>query len=110
MSGRVILFTPVGGTDPISWNNMREGAILQICRKYRPDAVYMYMSAEILEKHKKDNRYLYCLERLEEVIGKEMEYIVIERPELHEVQKFNYFYTCHEEHFNGTQCIDQDVM
>lgn len=92
MSGRVVLFTPVGGTDPISWNNMREGAILQICRKYRPDVVYMYMSAEILEKHKKDNRYLYCLERLEEVIGKKMEYIVIERPELHEVQKFNYFY------------------
>lgn len=92
MSGRVVLFTPVGGTDPISWNNMREGAILQICRKYRPDTVYMYMSAEILENHKKDNRYLYCLERLEEVIGKEMEYIVIERPELHEVQKFNYFY------------------
>ena len=92
MSGRAVLFTPVGGTDPISWNNMREGAILQICRKYRPDVVYMYMSAEILEKHKKDNRYLYCLERLEEVIGKKMEYIVIERPELHEVQKFNYFY------------------
>ena len=90
--GRRVLFTPVGGTDPISWNNLREGAVLQICRKYRPDLVCLYMSAEILEKHKRDNRYVYCLDKLGESIGKKMEYRIIERPELREVQQFDYFY------------------
>ena len=42
--GKVILFTPVGGTDPISATNYYEGAILHICRHYMPDKVVLYMS------------------------------------------------------------------
>ena len=90
--GKVVVFSPVGGTDPISWSNGREGALLQTCRHYRPDIVYLYMSAEILENHHKDNRYMFCLKKLEESIGKEIEIRIIERPDLHEVQEFNYFY------------------
>lgn len=45
---RKILFTPVGGTDPISSTNCYDGAILHICRHYKPDKVIMYMSKEML--------------------------------------------------------------
>ena len=90
--GRTVLFTPVGGTDPISYNNLRDGAILQICRKYRPDLVYMYMSAEILENQEIDDRYRKCIKWLAEDLGCKIEVEPIERPELREVQKFNYFY------------------
>ena len=90
--GKRVLFTPVGGTDPISWNNWRDGAILQICRKYKPNLIYMYMSAEILENQKKDDRYRYCIDHLAERMGHEIKVVSIERPELHEVQKFNFFY------------------
>lgn len=90
--GKSVLFSPVGGTDPISWNNWREGAILQICRKYEPDRVFLYMSAEILAKQEKDQRYTYCLDRLSESIGHKINYSIIARPTLREVQQFNYFY------------------
>ena len=90
--GKRVLFTPVGGTDPISWNNLRDGAILQICRKYKPSLVYMYMSAEILENQKKDDRYRYCINQLAERMGIEIKVVPIKRPDLHEVQKFNFFY------------------
>ena len=42
-----ILFSAVGGHDPIA--NFRDGAILHICRIYRPDKVYLYLSSEMLE-------------------------------------------------------------
>ena len=48
-----ILFSPVGGTDPIS--NYHDGALLHICRFYKPDTVYLYLSGEIVEYHNKDN-------------------------------------------------------
>ena len=44
-----ILFTPVGGTDPISSTNCFDGAILHICRYYKPNKVIMYMSKEMLD-------------------------------------------------------------
>ena len=53
-----ILFTPVGGTDPISSTNCFDGAILHICRYYKPNKVIMYMSKEMLDYFKliTDNR------------------------------------------------------
>ena len=90
--GKRVLFTPAGGTDPISWNNLRDGAILQICRKYKPDLIYLYMSAEILENQNKDQRYTYCIEQLAKSINHKIEIIPIEKPELREVQRFDFFY------------------
>ena len=90
--GRRVLFTPVGGTDPISWNNLRDGAILQICRKYRPDLIYLYMSAEIVENEHKDHRYTYCLKQLAENMDHKIEIECLEHPELREVQRFDFFY------------------
>ena len=44
---RTILFTPVGGTDPISSTNGHDGSMLHICRQYKPDEVVLYMSKEM---------------------------------------------------------------
>ena len=40
--GKKILFSPIGGTDPIKYD--RDGSMLHICRHYMPDEVIMYMS------------------------------------------------------------------
>lgn len=90
--GKIILFSPVGGTDPISQNNLRDGSMLHICRVYKPDIVYLYMSEEILENQKKDDRYRYCLRQLEKLNGHHIEVREIERTGLVNVHDFNYYY------------------
>ena len=87
-----ILFTPVGGTDPISENTLRDGAMLHIARVYKPDKVIMYMSKEMIDRQEMDGRYTYCLEKLGEFLGKSFEYEIIKRPELVNVHIFNDFY------------------
>jgi CRISPR type III-A/MTUBE-associated protein Csm6 len=89
---QLILFSPVGGTDPISAYNCRDGSLLHICRKRMPDKVIMYMSKEILENHKTDNRYIYCLDKLAQLQNRTMQYELIKRPELENVQEFDFFY------------------
>lgn len=89
---QTILFTPVGGTDPISAFNCYEGAILHICRHYRPDKVIMYMSKEVLDNQEMDDRYRYCLNHLAKLQNHAMEYEIIERRELTRVHEFDYFY------------------
>ena len=89
---QMILFSPVGGTDPISNTNALDGSLLHICRVYRPEKVIMYMSKEILANQEKDDRYRYCLDRLALLQGRKMEYEIIERPELTNVQEFDLFY------------------
>ena len=44
-NGKTVLFSPVGGTDPIS--NQRDGALLHICRHYHPECVMLYLSKEM---------------------------------------------------------------
>ncbi len=89
---KTILFSPVGGTDPISENNLRDGSMLHICRFYKPDKVVLYMSKEILEHHKADNRYLLCLDKLGDLLGFHMDYEIIEKNDLVDVQEYDYFY------------------
>ena len=45
---KIILFSPVGGTDPISLTNCCDGSMLHICRHYKPDKVMLYMSKEMI--------------------------------------------------------------
>ena len=59
-----ILFSPVGGTDPISMNNYHDGSMLHIIRYYSPEIILLYMSEEIFQFHCSDNRYIYCIEHL----------------------------------------------
>lgn len=90
MSTQKILFSPLGGTDPIS--NFRDGSMLHICRVYKPDVVFLYLSKEMCEFHKKDDRYLYCIRKLSESIDHKFEVKLIERPELENVYEFDFFY------------------
>ena len=76
-------------TDPIRY--FKDGAMLNICRKYRPDKVYLYMSKEVLGYHDKDDRYRYCLEQLGELLGHKFEVELIKHPELENVQLFDAF-------------------
>ena len=62
-----ILFSPIGGTDPIKY--YRDGSMLHICRHYLPDIVYLYLSHEMLETHKRDNRYVDTIERLGKLLN-----------------------------------------
>ncbi|HCT91221.1 MAG TPA: hypothetical protein DF613_07565 [Lachnospiraceae bacterium] len=84
-----ILFSPVGMTDPIS--NYHDGALLHICRYYRPDVVYLYYSQEICKIEREDDRYRYCLERLQEKLGIRFEIRVIRREDLVDVHVFDFF-------------------
>ena len=86
---KTILFSPVGMTDPIRY--FKDGAMLNIIRNYAPDIVYLYMSKEILIHHREDNRYLYSIGELAELLGKKIDVHVIERPELEDVQLFDSF-------------------
>lgn len=87
-----ILFSPIGTTDPVSESNCREGAMLHICRYRDIDKVYMYMSGEICGYHRLDNRYVYCLNKLSEHLGRTIEYEITERTDLTDnVNNFDFF-------------------
>jgi len=92
-----ILFSPVGMTDPISpdrpkdQGTFHEGALLQICRHYSPDLVYVYMSSEALEHENADHRYLRGLELLKADTGQSFEVRTIRRPGLVDVHLFDFF-------------------
>ena len=91
--GRKILFSPVGGTDPISSReSIRDGSMIHIIRVYKPDKVILYLSKEISEKEKKDKRYTYCIEQLAKLQNRKIEYEIIERPELADVHEYNFYY------------------
>lgn len=84
-----ILFTPIGGTDPIS--NFRDGAMLHICRTYKPDEVYMYMSHEMLEYQKQDERYTKVVKWLGEKLNHQFKVHIIERENMKQVHIFDAF-------------------
>lgn len=82
-----ILFSPVGSTDPIS--SQRDGALLHIIREYRPDKVILFLSKEINGYENTDKRYSYCLKKLQELIGKEIEFEWMIREDLVDVHLFD---------------------
>jgi hypothetical protein len=90
--GRKILFSPVGGTDPMPESNYKDGSMIHISRIYKPDLVILYLSKEMLEKEKADNRYTYSIEQLAKLQKRKIDYKIIERPELVNVHDFDYFY------------------
>lgn len=49
-----ILYSGFGTTDPV--RGMRDGGLMHILRYYRPDAVYLFLSAEIIRLDRKDDR------------------------------------------------------
>lgn len=88
--GKRILFSPVGGSDPV--RNKRDGSMIHICRHYKPDVVYLYLSHEMMEFHRKDNRYIKTIERLGGHLDHSFEVKLIKRDELIDVQEYDRFY------------------
>lgn len=95
-----ILFSPLGGNDPISETNMYDGSMLHICRHYDIDKVYLYMTSEIWKNHKKDNRYEFFIDRLAEQKNKKIDYVIIEDSELRNVQVYDQFLFKFEDEIN----------
>lgn len=89
-NGRSVLFSPIGTTDPISYQ--REGALLHICRHYHPECVVLYLSQEMLAQQQKDDRYRRSLRLLAEEEGFETEILCEERPEMDSPHLFDVFY------------------
>ena len=89
-NGKTVLFSPVGGTDPIS--NQRDGALLHICRHYHPECVMLYLSKEMLEWQQTDDRYRRSLKLLAEEEGFALEILCEERPEMDNPHLFDLFY------------------
>lgn len=84
-----VLFSPIGSTDPIS--NMRDGGMLHICRIYKPDKVYLYMSKEMLKYSRLDDRYRKSVEKLGNFINHSFEIEIIEDEDMVDVQLFDKF-------------------
>ena len=85
-----VLFSPVGGTDPISFE--RDGGILHICRKYKPSCVLLYLSGEMLAHQSADDRYRKALRYLADEADFSLEIRTEERPNLTQVHLFDTFY------------------
>lgn len=90
--GKKILFSPIGGNDPVSSSTEYDGSMLHICRHYKPDEVYLFLSKEMVERHHKDNRYGYCIEKLGEKLTHNFQVFFIEQESLEEVQEYDYYY------------------
>ncbi len=103
-----ILFSPIGGTDPIS--NFRDGAMLHICRTYKPDEVYLYMSKEMLEYQRQDQRYTKVLEWLGEKIGQKFVIHTIEREDMKDVHIFDVFIEEFERELNDIMMKEKDAQ
>lgn len=87
---KTYLFSPVGNTDPIKY--FHDGSLLHICRYYKPDVVYLYLSKEILKTHQKDNRYVKTLELLGEKLDHTFDIRLIEDEDMINVQQYDVFY------------------
>ena len=85
-----LLFSPVGGTDPISFE--RDGGLLHICRRYHPECVMLYLSREMAEHQAQDDRYRAALRLLAEEEGFPVQILSEERPQLDNPHIFDVFY------------------
>lgn len=108
---KYVLFSPVGGHDPIA--SYHDGALLHICRCYRPEIVYLYMSKEMLIRSDYDNRYIGALEKLQEYLDYKIKKIeILKRDDLTEVQLFDVFYSDFENIIDSikTQYPDYEIL
>lgn len=67
MENDYILFSPIGNTDPVSHG--RDGAMLHICRYYRPSKVYLFCSGEMCKTRDLDDRYRLAISDLCDRLG-----------------------------------------
>lgn len=89
---KIILFSPIGGTDPIDQINYHDGSMLHICRWRKVDEVYLYLSAEMLELEEKDHRFTRSIEKIALKQQREIKTHLIENDKLVDPHKFDQFY------------------
>ena len=87
---RRILFSPIGGSDPI--NAGYDGSWLHCCRHYQPDLTVIYLSAEMLGYEEGDQRFSKALKKLNAFTEHEIALRMEQRPELLDPQLFDPFY------------------
>ena len=87
---RTYLFSPIGNTDPVKY--FYDGSMLHICRYYKPDVVYLYLSKEMMEYHSTDNRYVRSIELLGKKLNHTFEVHIIENDQMVNVQQYDVFY------------------
>ena len=85
-----ILFSPIGGSDPI--NVGHDAAWLHCCRHYKPDLTVVYLSEQMLRREKNKQMYSLTLKKLNDLIGKDIQFKPEERPDLVNPQEFEDFF------------------
>lgn len=93
-----ILFSPIGSRDPI-YNNY-DGSMLHICRKYHPRYIRLFLTKEMAELHRADDRYCKCIRLLYEQLGLPVEIEVDERDDIDNPQRYDLFYDIFSEILN----------
>lgn len=84
-----VLFSGIGSTDPIT--NYRDGGLLHICRVYKPEKVYLYLTAEMCEYNDLDDRYCQALKLLGDKLNWKYELEIIRAEDMVDVQVFDSF-------------------
>lgn len=94
-----ILFSPVGTTDPISYNH--DGSMLHICRKYNPKHVFLYLSEEMNDIEEKDEencdkRFTKSIELFNEKYKTSIDCHKIDGSKVKDVFNFDSYYNAFE--------------
>ncbi len=104
-----ILFSPVGGTDPMPESYVEvpnadpeerltrrdltsDGSMIHIARMYKADHIILYLTKAMCEKEDKDQRFTKCIQYLAEFQNRDITYESIRRETLRDVHDFNFFY------------------
>lgn len=107
--GKVILFSPVGGTDPMPENYVElpnsnsdermmrrdlttDGSMIHIARMYRADRIILYLTQDMCRNERTDHRYTRCIQKLAEFQNRAIDCELEEREDLKDVHDFNFFY------------------
>lgn len=97
------LFSPLGGNDPVS---------SATCRHYLPDIVYLYLSQEMVNRQRQDDRYRYCIEKLGEMMEHRFSVTCIENENQKDVQEYDFYYEAFAPILNQIQdsMKEEDVL
>lgn len=93
-----ILFSPVGSRDPISHNH--DGSMLHVCRKYKPDYVYLYLSEEMKEYQSKDGRYTKAIDLINDKYKSNIKYKTVDGSNIEDVYRFDVYFDEFQEIFD----------
>jgi CRISPR type III-A/MTUBE-associated protein Csm6 len=94
-----LLFSPVGTTDP--YRDDYEGPMLHIIRYFDPQVVYIFLTREMSDRSRQDDRYRRAIRKQAEVLGRDpagMQIHIIESG-IEDPSDFNGFSTSYQTEF-----------